>query len=327
MKNNVDVFKLPELVAEKKLTVKEALNLIGEEITREPQKFGITADSKEFISDLYFSIIQQGHFLFDHYRKEYCSFKTYLYSFIHYQLKTLKRENYKNYNKRKIYEAVQQIEYETQREKYEKHEFDYKIMHFKPYSLNEKDRAPYALKTTSNIEKEFSKLKTSEGKNEILTNFINSRESDKKLTLVIALKSCYYLTEDNISSIAKFCKLDRETLQETIDYLKSGLGQKQEKFEQIARRRDFSFYQHRKYFEKIQNLKDDNQKDEEIDKLYKFHTERWINKNTFLQKESYKVCPSNKVIADLLGICERQVGYYIKNADNLLKIPESEIEK
>ncbi len=326
--NGDDVFNLPELVSRKKISVKDALNLIGEEITRHPRKFGITGNAREITSDLYFAIMKNGHFLFEHYRKDYCLFKTYLCSFIRYQIKSIKRENYNRYEKQKTFEQVEGTEYESAKEKYEKNEFEYKIMHFKPYSLSEKEKAPYTRK--KQLKKLPEELKNSSGNAlsvaDVLCNFTKSNETERKLTLVIALKSCFYLNEENLSTIAKFCRVDFEQFMKAINSLKLTLDEKQKKYEELKDRRDFSYYQRRKCIEKIQNLKDCNLPTDNIERLCKFHTEKWINKTDHLQNESYKVCPTNKSIANILGICERQVGYYLNHANDLLKIDRAEVE-
>lgn len=326
--NGDDVFNLPDLVSQQKISVKDALNLIGEEITRHPFKFGITGNASEIASDLYFAILKNGHFLFDHYRKDYCTFKTYLCSFIRYQIKSIKRENYNQYEKQRTFEQVEGTEYESAKEKYEKNEFEYKIMHFKPYSLSEKEKAPYIRK--KQLKKLPEELKNAPGNDlsvaDVLCDFTKSNETKRKLTLVIALKSCYYLSEENLSTIARFCRVDFEMFMKAIDSLKLTLGEKQKRYEKLKDKRDFSYYQHRKCMERLQDRKDFYLPTDDIERLCKFHTEKWINKTSFLQNKSYKVCPTNKSIANILGICERQVGYYLNHADDLLKIDKAEVE-
>jgi len=213
-------------------------------------------------------------------------------------------------------------------EKYEKNEFEYKIMHFKPYSLSEKEKAPYIRK--KQLKKLPEELKTAPGNDlsvaDVLCDFTKSNETKRKLTLVIALKSCYYLSEENLSTIARFCRVDFEMFMKAIDSLKLTLGEKQKRYEKLKDKRDFSYYQHRKCMERLQDRKDFYLPTDDIERLCKFHTEKWINKTSFLQNKSYKVCPTNKSIANILGICERQVGYYLNHADDLLKIDKAEVE-
>lgn len=301
-KNNYDVFSLPELLSNGEINLRDALDLIATEAILYPCKFGIRENIKEYSSDLYFAIRRNGYFIFDHYKNEYGSFKTYLTSFIKFQIKEIKRNFYKIYAKQKIFEHDEETEYESSKERYEKNEIEYKIAHFKPYNLEKNECAPFSRETP-----------------DILDFFRKTKQTVKKLTLVLALKSCFYLTEENIIEISQYCQIDFKKFAKIIESLKKTLDFKQKKYEQILERRDFSYYMHRKYYDKIIEQKEENISDEETKRLYTFHTERWLNKNNFLQNRSYKVCPTNKAIADILGICERQVGYYINSADKLLE--------
>lgn len=330
-----DVFLLPELLAEGKISRKDALNLIGEEITRNPLKFGITGDSREIISDLYFAIRKKGYFLFDHYCSSFGSFRTYLCSFIRFQIKTIKKENALLYRNRKTYSHVEATEYENAQEKYEKNEFDYKIMHFRPYSITRREAAPFirsavsefpaTAKKRGNPDDERKKRENPEERplkqnHSILNDFSKTKQSEKKLALILTLKSCYYLNEDTIETISKFCGIKHDSLMKVISELKKTIAGKHERYETLKRRRDYSYFLHRKCLDKLKSLKEDNSPTDRIQRLYDFHTEKWINKNRYLQKVSYKVCPTNRAIAKVLGICERQVGYYMNRAEDILKI-------
>ena len=50
----------------------------------------------------------------------------------------------------------------------------------------------------------------------------------------------------------------------------------------------------------------------ELEKKYLKHTQLWISLNKKLKDGVINIRPTNKAIADVLGICERQVSYYIK---------------
>ncbi len=339
-----DVLSLPELVAEGRITRKEALNFIAEDITRNPFKFGITGDAKEVIGDLYFAIMKNGGFLFDNYRKEYGTFKTYLCSFIRFQLKSVKRQKFREYAKERTFAHVEETEYEMARERYEQNEFDFKIMRFKPHFISREESAPFLRKrsmptdqvfsrtekrseeTSAETEKEGAEcVKTPDAEKNVLSHFSQSRESSRKLALVLALKSCYYLSEETLDAISDFCKIERRHMAEAVASLRKTLGAKIKKYESLKNRRDYSYFQRRKCFFKLQLLKMENSSTEEMQRLYDFHSEKWNSKNSHLQNESYKVCPTNKAIAELLGICERQVGYYINKAEDILKIREKDL--
>ena len=51
-----------------------------------------------------------------------------------------------------------------------------------------------------------------------------------------------------------------------------------------------------------------------FERLEKKHTKNWIKLNKTFEEGHLYLRPTNKTVANLLGICERQVAYYIKSA-------------
>ncbi|WP_455157285.1 hypothetical protein [Treponema socranskii] len=61
-------------------------------------------------------------------------------------------------------------------------------------------------------------------------------------------------------------------------------------------------------------------------KKYRKQTESWKHKNKELRESRWRVCPTNKMIANILGICERQVSHYITRAQKLIREKERKTE-
>lgn len=323
MKNQMyDLITLPSLVEEKKISLKEALDFITEEILRNPRAFCISNDQTEYLSDLYFKLTKNGTSLFSNFKKEEASFKTYLINQIQFHFKSIIRENCKTYEREKTIEQVQKTEYEEETEKYKQNEFEYKITHFTPYEYTKFDRAPYAQRAPMKklpdcISSEKGQTDESLKPGQKLL-FGRNTSGEKKTLLILSLKYGFYLSTENINTIANYCNINQNELSDTIKDLNQSLNCKMKRYENLKELRDFSYYQHRKCLAKLSELTKENAPTEEAKRLYDFHTEKWQNKNAFLNKKAYSICPTNKAIADVLGICDRQVGYYINRANKYL---------
>ena len=54
------------------------------------------------------------------------------------------------------------------------------------------------------------------------------------------------------------------------------------------------------------------------EKLEKKHEKNWKNLNKSFEDGHLYLRPTNKTVANIMGICERQVAYYIRTAKNEL---------
>ena len=94
----------------------------------------------------------------------------------------------------------------------------------------------------------------------------------------------------------------------------------------IVRRRDNAYYFHRKYYMQLKLCDKEKTDTELLLKKYRKQTESWKRKNKELQQSRWRVCPTNKMISNILGICERQVSHYITRAQKLIREKERETE-
>lgn len=144
----------------------------------------------------------------------------------------------------------------------------------------------------------------------------------RKTVLILALKSAYYLTDYQINKIAVLCHIDRLLLQQAVQTLKNQLYDREKSKIKIEERRNNAYFQHKRYMNQLNWMLENK---DEFDKYriervllkYKAQTEKWKKLNLQLSAGIRNIRPTNKAIADILGICERQVSYYIKNAKEL----------
>lgn len=304
-KSKTNLNQLPELMAENKISTQEALRIIAADVMENPLSYKIPTSDEDLKSELCLRLIQTSDYIFRHYKKNLCSFKTYLCSFIHFQIMNIVRDKYKeNYLEEHI-KNMSIFNYEEDKNKYNMNETSFNIDHLKNLNPKKQTKPLFSRKhpISSDSFKEFFETKP---------------EKKIKTTLVLALKASYYLTNDHIEKISRYCGIKKSELQQLVDEINESLKTKQEAMETTKRLRDKSFQLHLKFQQMIEKAANETEKQEYLQK-YSKQTENWQKKNQILQEQAQKLCPTNRRLAELLGICERQVGYYLQRAEQMMQ--------
>lgn len=330
MKNRDFINEIPALLEEGNISKEEAIKVIAEYVMLHPRAYGIPEHADDLRSEMNVRILQNTEALLDRYEKRYCEFSTYLYSFVHYQLLTILKIWKDNTICDRTFFRDFHSELETLLCNYEQDEYEYKILHFTPHSLSQMEKAPYKRKE-KNSEKQFETAKRLLQANADLTDYFRSIKSSKeKMLLILALKSSYFIDEEQIKNVSEYCNIPVSKLSNSISDMNDTLNKKTKEIKEMENKRDKEFFLHRKYREEMQDFDDYNintARAKHVGHLYEYHTTKWKNQNELIKQRKLKNCPSNRSIADVLGICERQVGYYIKNAEKIAAELKGEADK
>lgn len=292
-----------------KITPHQGLNLLVEDIQTFPFLYGLHQYDEEFQSEFILKLLQAGPGFFERYREENGQFKTYIYSIIRYQIQDLIRSMKKDTIREKNVEKMSVLNYEESVENYSNDEYNF--VNFKPYKPEKTDLPPFANKNNIQSNQNYKNIFTPQrGKERKINKF-------KKTALVLALKSCYYLTDENCREISKLCNISYDSLDSIIQELKSSTNQREEKLKQLQDSRDKSFQLKCMFHEKL-NEETNSEEKEELKRNYEYHARHWLSKNESLKQKSVLPSPTNKKLAETLGICERQVGYYLQNAEKIV---------
>ncbi|MCR5496204.1 MAG: hypothetical protein K6F15_11280 [Treponema sp.] len=329
-------------VCEGKITPQQGLDLILKDIMNFPLSYGLTKYDDELKSDLVLRLLERGPSFFIRYKGEIGEFSTYLKSLIKYQIREIYRLKRLDDISSKDIEDYSKFDYESSQSKYEKEEFSYRLSNFKPYFPGKMDKIPYASKNNFRaINKEskenlvaeninnYKKEDFSMGNTSPCFNFQNKYQKKtwfEKTALILALKSSYYLTDEHIEGISNLCKIPKSKLIEVVEELKDSIAYKEKKIQMAQRARDRSYQLHRKAARQLEDFPKSDKKNI-LEEKYKFYTKKWLEKNKKLKEAPYFACPTNKKIAEVLGLCERQVGYYLQKADETIHKHQIEAEE
>ena len=311
---------IPALLAEGSISKEEAVRIIAKDVMLHPRAYGIPEQADDLRSELNVRILQETEGLLRRYEKKYCEFATYLCSFVHYQMLTILRLWKNNSLCDRAFLKDSPIELEDISNNYARDEYEYKILHFTPRPFSRWEKAPYKQRGRGSQE-QFEAAKRLMRANADLTDYFKSiKTSKEKMMVVLALKASYFLDEEQIKSISEYCNIPASKLSGIIADMNDTLRKKTKELRKIENKRDKEFFLHRRYEEEMQDLDGYNRDTERakvVGHLYEYHTTKWKSHNETIKKRKLKNCPTNKSIADVLGICERQVGYYIKNAEKI----------
>lgn len=301
-----DANKLPEEFLNGEMSINDSVKKIGSFIAKNYRIFNLQKYDEDFRSEIIISFLENGEKFLKTYNPDLGDFFSFLYCYINSiittKLRTLSQKVLKD--TLTISEGINNIE-----------EITYKYSKINHHLL-EIPKVPYAYKTANveELKEIFKKLR--------------DENSDKKI-LVLAMKSSFYLSDNQIEKISKMYDIDVEDFYRVIQFFRENLLSKSEKKIKAQQRRNFAYYHHKRYELQLEKISEGNTENNmsylthNIKKKKLKHEKNWEKMNKKLDTGFLYLRPTSKLIADILGICERQVTYYI----NCAKKEVSEKEK
>ena len=282
---------------------KEALGKLGDFIQKNYPMFGLHRYDEDFRAELLVSFLERGDKLFDTYNPKKTDFFKFFFYYILGLISSTKRYMVRKSIKETLIFEENVISYSTRE---------------KNYSIQNtfKSRMLYSNKKKSKEYKpdDFEQLKD-------IFSKISSKSTDKKV-LVLALKSCFYLTEIQIKKVCELYHLEEKIIYDSIQYCKMSVISKSMKLQKILERRNYNYFHHRKCEKRITELEECVDRAEtkiikdRLVKLDGIHYNHWQALNRKFSEGFLYLRPTNQTIADLLSISVRQVSYYLKLARN-----------
>lgn len=305
-----DLNELPHLIEIGKISRKEAVNTICSFICQNYKVFNLQKYDEDFRSELLIYFLEKGEKLFTNYNPELGDFFTFLYCYINSIVITKLRSKCLYNSKEKILlsEAITSLS-----------EKEYSNMLYSPAAISQ-PKVPYKSSITNidELRKLFSHYK--------------SDNNDKKI-LVLAIKSSYYITDEQIKKICDLYKIDIDYFYQIIEYCKESINDKKERRLKMEQRRNYDYYHSKRYEHELEKLHNSENKagnfqlEQKI--LYKKnkHFNNWKKLNDKLENGCLYLRPTTKTLSDLLGICERQINYYINCAKKDVEKKTKSLEK
>lgn len=296
MMNSYLLNEIPLKLNKGLITREQAIKQIAAFICKNYRVFDLQKYDDDFRSELLVSFLEHGESFLNLFDPSIGDFFTFLYCYIHSMVNSKIRTQIHRTTKEKITIDESINTYQEKLEHYQ-HTF---------YQLKELPKVPYAYKQPS--------------KEELIDFFkdLSSEQIDKEI-LVLAMKSSFYISDNQIKKVCKIYNLDEQKFHDVLIYLKNTIQRKTERRQKAEERRNYSYYHQKRCSQVLNNIDnnfDDYLKREQVEYKKNIHYKNWKNLNNKFEDGFLFLRPTNKTIAELLGICERQVSYYINCAKN-----------
>lgn len=286
---NIEIENLPEAVRENRISKKEAVNIIWEELYLHPYRYGLLKMTEDQRSDFLLDLHDTFEKLFDKFIPGAISFGAYIAGCISNYKMSFLRNQLAEENEQKSAKILLRTQTEENIEKY-------------LIKLNQLDS------TTSASKKTFSDITGQKTEN---------KEQRKKriaeiTALVLLMKACKDIDDETIESVVHFTGVDKALIYEKIQELKEKMTGKDVYSERLVRKRNNAFFFHRKYMQEMLVSAASESKMNELKEKYDKQTKKWKSHNNALAVRSNT--PSNEEVANVIGIKPRMVSFYIRNA-------------
>ncbi len=315
---------LPETVQSGKLNWNQGIRQMIVFILKNKPLFGLTRYDDDFISEVIIDFLDRGEAAMAQYLRLNGTFYSYTYCFVKNICNSIiKRKSIKHVIEyHNLYESI--INYENKIDsyaniKYSEFERPKVPYNFTPISVND---FQIACKTDSYQIKKIIKSDKSELYKEIMDKLRDfSPLMIQNIILVLALKSSYYITEDQITAITQMFNIDYNKFHQIILKIKTEIVDREENKLQLEMRRNKAYFQHKKLRDQIEFNKNSEEYREylnpQLKVKYKRSTKNWTVLNHQLEEGKVMIRPTTKLIAKVLGISIRQVTYYQSTARKL----------
>ena len=293
----IELNKLPELFRSGKITQKEAIDIICRFVIKNYPVFGLHKYDEDFRQDIMIGLIEKSPQLLQIFNPNYGDFFTFIYCYISTLINSKIKKCIMTSIREKI--NVEECILNMDEKQHNYHKIDFNTLEY--------SKVPFAQKKIS--PEEF----------QAAIKEISLKHQDKKI-LILALKSSYYLTDEQIERISKLYGIKPEYFYSMIQHCKETIDKKREKREKMMQRRNYAYYHHKRYNRMYQNLYEDEKTlkqellMEKCSQKGQKHHNHWTKLNKTFAKGHLYLRPTNKTVANIMGICERQVNYYIKCA-------------
>lgn len=145
---------------------------------------------------------------------------------------------------------------------------------------------------------------------------VDERTRKKRLAMVLALKSAWYLEERHIDKLSQFCECPRDDLERKVQDLRGTLLEKSTKHEDLEKRRDNAWFFVCKYRDKLSRMDKNSAGYQSVKRKLEYQLASWKKKNSII-KRSRKIAPENSAIAKVLDIKPHSISTYLKCAKTL----------
>lgn len=292
--------------------LKQTENALLEIIFRERAYFKLEFIDEDIFSEYLIYLLGYMESILLNFKSGERNFATYFSQMIQTNYKwwkySSKIKNERLFCLKSIYEEEREEQEDNFNENIEEILFDEKNIEEKEQKLRKKDAIQFFENNILTYTPRTPKLESS--KKRLLKDFY----------LFLALKSCNTISEEMIENIAEIVEIPVSVLKNYIDEAKASIEPKKIKRKDIENRRNFAYFQKRKFMQRKQFYEEAFMEKYIDDNKLEANERRWKSCINQLKNTDEVLAPSNIVIAKILGIPAKRITYVLgkisENIDN-----------
>ena len=296
-KTTAEARKIWKDFSEKKTSEEETKNLLLEFMFRRKFELGLASMSEDDFSD--FLVYMAEHFvhILKKYNPEISDFSTYIYGVLQASALWRKKKQFLVNEKKSFCETLV-VE-----------ESNFVLENEEIYFENEMTTEELYKVAKKNLEYSACS-RHSERKTKISESFT------KELCLVLALKSCYSITDPLVEKVSAATGCNKEKLRKMIMSAKESIEKKEMRFHNLFKKRNFAYF-HRKKFSMQKQREAQKESDCTEYELQKFnsHDKRWRKSIEELSRQI--PIPTNITVGKLLSMSPRHVASLVSKAKEI----------
>ena len=297
MEQQENLNQLLEEFTSGKLTQKQVLDRIICFVAKNYPLYGLHKYDEDFRQDILLNLLEKGPDLLSLFNPRFGDFFTFLYCYlstmINSKLKVIA-----------MHALRERLTYEESINTLNEKQVKYHRIDFTNFDL---PKAPF---TRHKIDPEELRKAFKE---------LSLKHHDKKI-IILALKSSYYLTDEQIERLASIYKINPDNFYDMVQYCKESLEAKKAKWEKAKERRNFAYFHHKRYNRLLESIDETDfmdkrfvLKDQYINKEKK-HLHNMNRINSDFARGYLILRPTNKTLSNVVDIGERQINYYLRSA-------------
>ena len=297
MEQQENLNQLLEQFRSGKLTQKQVLDRIICFVAKNYPLYGLHKYDEDFRQDILLNLLEKGSDLLNLFNPQFGDFFTFLYCYvstmINSKLKVLA-----------MHAMRERLTVEESINTLSEKQVQYHRIDFTNFDL---PKAPFTRRKLDpeELKKAFKEL--------------SLKQKDKKI-IILALKSSYYLTDEQIERLSSIYKINTDHLYDMIQYCKDSIEAKKAKWEKAKERRNFAYFHHKRYNRLLETIDETDLmdkrfvlKDQYIHKEKK-HLHNMNRINSEFARGYLILRPTNKTLSNVIDVGERQINYYLRSA-------------
>lgn len=156
----------------------------------------------------------------------------------------------------------------------------------------------------------------------------NEEELAKSICLVLAVKSCFSITDSLIEKVSAATGYGEEQLRLIILEARESIEKKESRLKCLSAKRNSAYFQRKKFFlhrEEWKNVYSAEPGEDAASSSYLTHDNRWKKTLLELSRSAQMLVPSNITVGRLLSMTPRHVAFLISKAKKRISGAEEEL--